>query len=149
MIALVERLWQRIAFLEERAEGLGNQCCKNSCNSSKPQLIDEFKPRTKSLRSKSEHHSGGQTRHVQQFRRQQLGALGGEGTASRTVTGYQLLKNRSEVHDRDYDKEMGGKVEEWRSRGLLIIPSTPYSSSTSAINACSAVVGNKFWRIYR
>jgi transposase len=63
VIALVEGLWQRIAFLEERVEGLENQCRKNSRNSSKPPSSDGFKPRTKSLRSKSERHSGGQTGH--------------------------------------------------------------------------------------
>lgn len=63
MIALVTGLWQRIAVLEERVEGLENQCRKNSRNSSKPPSSDGFKPRPKSLRSKSERHSGGQAGH--------------------------------------------------------------------------------------
>lgn len=63
VIALVERLWQRIVVLEERVEGLENQCHKNSRNSSKPPSSDGLKPRTKSLRSKSERPSGGQTGH--------------------------------------------------------------------------------------
>ncbi len=63
MIALVKGLWQRMAFLEEWVKGLENQCRKNSRNSSKPLPSDEFKPRTKSLRSKSERYSDGQTGH--------------------------------------------------------------------------------------
>jgi transposase len=43
VIALVEGLWQRIAVLEERVEGLENQCRKNSCNSRKPPSSDGFK----------------------------------------------------------------------------------------------------------
>jgi len=48
VIALVEGLWQRIVVLEERVEGLENQCHKNSRNSSKPPTSDGFKPRPKS-----------------------------------------------------------------------------------------------------
>ena len=51
VIALVTGLWQRIAVLEERVEGLENQCRKNSRNSSKPPSSDGFKPRPKSLSS--------------------------------------------------------------------------------------------------
>jgi hypothetical protein len=47
---------------------------------------------------------------------------------------HRSLKDRSEVYDRDYDKEMGGEVEE-----LLLSP-LPSPLSTQ----CSAVLANKF-----
>lgn len=63
VIALVEGLLQQMVGLEKRVEDLENQSRKNSRNSSKPPSSDGFKPRPKSLRRKSERHSGGQTGH--------------------------------------------------------------------------------------
>ncbi|MCY7273441.1 MAG: DUF6444 domain-containing protein [Phormidesmis sp. CAN_BIN44] len=63
VIALVEGLLARIVVLEERVEKLENQQSKHSGNSSKPPSSDGFKPKPKSLRSKSERRSGGQTGH--------------------------------------------------------------------------------------
>jgi len=63
VIALVEGLLARISVLEERVEKLENQQSKHSGNSSKPPSSDGFKPKPKSLRSKSERRSGGQEGH--------------------------------------------------------------------------------------
>jgi transposase len=63
VMALVERLVERINGLEERVEVLENQLAKHSGNSSKPPSGDGFKKRTKSLRQKSERSSGGQAGH--------------------------------------------------------------------------------------
>jgi transposase len=63
VIALVERLIERINQLETRVEALENQVSKNSRNSSKPPSGDGFGKRTKSLRQPSERSSGGQAGH--------------------------------------------------------------------------------------
>lgn len=63
VIALVEGLLEQIVVLEERVEKLENQQSKHSGNSSKPPSSDGFKPKPKSLRSKSERRSGGQKGH--------------------------------------------------------------------------------------
>ncbi len=60
VIALVEGLLARIVVLEERVEKLENQQSKQSGNSSKPPSSNGFKPKPKSLRSKSKRRSGGQ-----------------------------------------------------------------------------------------
>lgn len=64
VIALTERLLERIKELETRIEGLENQLKKDSQNSSKPPSSDGFGKRTKSLRQKSERKSGGQQGHL-------------------------------------------------------------------------------------
>jgi transposase len=63
VIALAERLLEKIEQLEERLEVLENQVKKDSRNSSKPPSSDGFGKRTKSLRKKSERQSGGQKGH--------------------------------------------------------------------------------------
>ena len=63
VIALVEKLVDKIIQLESRLEVLENQVNKTSKNSSKPPSSDGFKKRTKSLRKKSQRPSGGQTGH--------------------------------------------------------------------------------------
>lgn len=63
ILALVEGLLGRIEQLEGRVGTLENQLSKNSRNSSKPPSADGFGKRTRSLRSKSERHRGGQAEH--------------------------------------------------------------------------------------
>ena len=63
VIALVEKLLDRIEGLEARVSALEEQLAKNSLNSSKPPSGDGLGKRTRSLRSKSERQSGGQPGH--------------------------------------------------------------------------------------
>jgi transposase len=63
VIGLVEGLLEWIEQLEARVEALESQKSKHSRNSSKPPSGDGFSKRTRSLRSKSERSSGGQTEH--------------------------------------------------------------------------------------
>lgn len=63
VVALVEGLLERIGQLETWLEALENQRKKDSRNSSKPPSGDGFAKRTKSLRQKSGHSSGGQSGH--------------------------------------------------------------------------------------
>jgi transposase len=63
VIALVEKLLDRIEVLEARVSALEEQLAKNSRNSSKPPSGDGFGKRTRSLRPKSDRQSGGQPGH--------------------------------------------------------------------------------------
>jgi transposase len=63
VVTLVEALLERIEQLETRFEVLENQRHKDSRNSGKPPSGDGFGKRTKSLHSKSERPSGGQSGH--------------------------------------------------------------------------------------
>jgi transposase len=63
VIDLVEGLLKKTWELESRIQVLEDQFKKDSHNSSKPPSSDGFGKRTKSLRTKSERKSGGQTGH--------------------------------------------------------------------------------------
>jgi transposase len=63
VIELVEGLVEKLGKLEERVEALEGKDKKNSSNSSKPPSGDGFGKKTKSLRTKSQKKTGGQTDH--------------------------------------------------------------------------------------